>query len=67
MLWATGTAARLANRATLLSPDKANEFLAPAWTCTTGTLERDTSWRAEIPLPAGLSDTASWYRTQGWL
>jgi nucleoside-diphosphate-sugar epimerase len=59
--------ARLTGRATLLSPDKGQEFLAEAWTCTAARLERDTGWRARVGLSEGLAATASWYRKQGWL
>lgn len=66
-LWVTGTAARLAGRATLLSPDKANEFLAAAWTCSPAALECDTGWTAGFDLSAGLASTVAWYRKHGWL
>jgi len=66
-LWTVGSLASLAGRATVLSADKANEFLAPAWTCRADALERDTGWRAVTKLQAGLSRTATWYRAEGWL
>ncbi len=66
-LWIVGSLATLAGRATLLSLDKANEFLAPAWTCRADALARDAGWRAEVDLDAGLTRTAAWYRTEGWL
>jgi len=67
MLWAIGSIAHLAGRATVLSADKADEFLAPAWTCRPDALTRDTGWRAATDLSAGLQRTADWYRTEGWL
>ncbi len=67
LLWACGAAARLAGRATMLSRDKAGEILAEAWTCSSEDMERDTGWRAETPLAAGLRATADWYRGAGWL
>ncbi|HLB81471.1 MAG TPA: NAD(P)-dependent oxidoreductase [Gemmatimonadales bacterium] len=67
LLWAIGSVAHLAGRATLLSSDKAAEFLAPAWTCRPDALMRDTGWRAEVDLATGLRRTAEWYRTEGWL
>jgi nucleoside-diphosphate-sugar epimerase len=67
VLWATGTIAHIAGRATLLSADKGNEYLAPAWTCRSDALVRDTGWRAEIDLEAGLRRAANWYREVGWL
>jgi len=67
VLWAVGTLAHLAGRATLLSADKGNEYLAPAWTCRGDALTRDTGWRAEIELETGLRRAANWYREVGWL
>lgn len=66
-LWTIGTLAHLAGRATVLSADKANEFLAPAWTCRADALRRDTGWRARTDLEPGLHRTADWYRKQEWL
>lgn len=66
-LWMIGSLANLAGRATVLSADKANEFLAPAWTCRADALTRDTGWQARVDLETGLQRTAEWYRKQGWL
>jgi len=66
-LWAVGSLASLTGRATLLTLDKANEFLAPAWTCRSDALARDAGWRAETDLEPGLTRTAAWYRTEEWL
>ena len=67
MLWAIGSLAHLAGRATVLSADKADEFLAPAWTCRPDALMQDTGWRAATDLDTGLRRTADWYRAEGWL
>lgn len=67
LLWAVGSLAHLAGRATVLSSDKADEFLAPAWTCRPDALMRDTGWQAEMDLDSGLRRTATWYRAEGWL
>ncbi|HEY6223683.1 MAG TPA: NAD-dependent epimerase/dehydratase family protein [Gemmatimonadales bacterium] len=66
-LWTVGSLASLAGRATVLSAEKADEFLAPAWTCRPDALARDSGWRAATDLAAGLSRTAAWYRAEGWL
>lgn len=66
-LWSSGLLARALGRATLLSPDKAAELLAPAWTCSSEALARDAGWRAAIPLRQGLRETAEWYKAAGWL
>ncbi len=67
MLAASGGLARAVGRATVLSGDKVDEFLAEAWTCSPAALERDCGWCAETSLAAGLAETASWYATKGWL
>jgi len=67
VLWTVGSLVHLAGRATLLSADKANEFLAPAWTCRADALTRDTGWRAQTALETGLQRTADWYRSHGWI
>jgi nucleoside-diphosphate-sugar epimerase len=67
VLWAAGTLAHLMGRATLLSADKGNEYLAPAWTCRSDALTRDTGWHANIGLDVGLRRAATWYREVGWL
>jgi nucleoside-diphosphate-sugar epimerase len=66
-LWSIGSAAHLFGVSTVLSADKAHEFLAPAWTCTSDALARDTGWTATTPLMTGLARTAAWYQEQGWL
>jgi nucleoside-diphosphate-sugar epimerase len=63
----TGLTARLAGQPTILTPDKANEFLQPAWTGDPGPLIADTGWRPAHDLALGLQATEEWYRSQGWL
>ena len=67
VLWTVGTLAKLAGHATLLSADKSNEYLAPAWTCRSDALTRDTGWQAHVDLETGLRRAANWYREVGWL
>ena len=67
ILWTVGALANLAGRATLLSADKSEEYLAPAWTCRSDALTRDTGWHAQIELDTGLARAANWYREVGWL
>lgn len=67
LLWTIGSLAGLFGRATILTADKANEFLAPAWTCRADRLTRDTGWRAQTDLAAGLARAVTWYRTERWL
>ncbi|HEX5386297.1 MAG TPA: NAD(P)-dependent oxidoreductase [Gemmatimonadales bacterium] len=67
LLGVTGTAARIAGQATILTADKANEFFQAAWTADPGPLTRDTGWRARYELASGLADTYRWYCAAGWL
>ncbi|HYK82367.1 MAG TPA: NAD(P)-dependent oxidoreductase [Gemmatimonadales bacterium] len=67
LLWTVGSLAHLVGRATVLSADKAAEFLAPAWTCRPDALMRDTGWRPAVDLGSGLRRTAQWYEKEGWL
>jgi len=66
-LGVTGALARLAGRATLLTPDKAREFFAPAWTCDPAPLTAITGWKAEFDLARGAAATVAWYRERGLL
>ena len=63
----TAAFARVSRRPTLLTPDKANEFFAPAWTCDPTPLMTATGWRAEFDLAAGARATVAWYRASGRL
>jgi nucleoside-diphosphate-sugar epimerase len=63
----TGAGAGLAGQATLLTPDKANEFFQPAWTADPSPLIEETGWRPAHSLEEGLRRTAQWYRENGWL
>ena len=67
LLRVTETAARITGRVTLLTADKAHEFLTPAWAVDAGPLTRDTGWQAHIDLESGFRRTVAWYREQGWL
>jgi nucleoside-diphosphate-sugar epimerase len=66
-LGVTGTLARLTGRSTVLTPDKAKEFFAPAWTCDPTPLTAITGWQAEFDLARGAAATAAWYRKRGLL
>jgi nucleoside-diphosphate-sugar epimerase len=67
MLAVTGAAARLANRATILTADKGNELFQPAWTCDPAPLTEVTGWQAGHGLDAGIAASIAWYREAGWL
>lgn len=60
-------AAASRGRATIFNREKAREMLAPGWLCETEAAKRDLGFEGRIPLPAGLTGTAAWYRENGWL
>lgn len=60
-------AAALRGHATIFNREKVKELLAPGWLCETDGAKRDLGFEVRIPLPAGLTATAAWYREQGWL
>ena len=66
-LTTTGALARLFGKATVLNSDKANEFLAEAWTCSAAALRADTGWEATTPMAEGWRETVAWYRQHDWL
>lgn len=67
ILWLTDAAARLTRRSTLLSFDKAAEFLAPAWLADPAPLTQATDWSASHDFRSGAEVTVAWYRRAGWL
>lgn len=63
----TETVAGLIGKSTIFNRDKARELLAPGWLCETEQARRDFGFEAQIPLQAGLNETAKWYFENGWL
>jgi nucleoside-diphosphate-sugar epimerase len=59
--------ARLRDRRPALDRRKARDLARHSYTCDPGPTKRALEWRPEIPLPAGLRETARWYRDAGWL
>jgi len=59
--------AALRGQATIFNREKVQEMLAPGWLCETEGAKRDLGFAGRIPLPTGLTTTATWYREQGWL
>ena len=50
-----------------LTPDRAAYFCHPDWVASSGKMPPADLWRPQIATPFGLTDTANWYREQGWL
>jgi nucleoside-diphosphate-sugar epimerase len=66
-LWAIGAATSVLRKPSVVSPERAPEFFAPAWTCRSDALRADAGWQARVDLATGLGRTATWYRDTGWL
>ncbi|MCX7009505.1 MAG: NAD-dependent epimerase/dehydratase family protein [Kiritimatiellaeota bacterium] len=60
-------AARCTGRPTLLSRDKLNEFVQPAWVCSAARIHEELGFKPEYTLEQGLEETWQWYRKQHWL
>lgn len=50
-----------------LTPDRVAYFCHPDWTCSPSAQPPASLWRPETDTPAGLAETARWYRARGWL
>ena len=50
-----------------LTPDRAAYFSHPDWVADPAHAVPSALWAAQIPTEQGLADTATWYRTAGWL
>ena len=50
-----------------LTPDRAAYFSHPDWVADPARAVPSDLWSAQIPTEQGLADTATWYRSKGWL
>ncbi|MEX2582690.1 MAG: NAD-dependent epimerase/dehydratase family protein [Gemmatimonadota bacterium] len=64
---ATESFGRLAGRAVAFNREKAEEMLAPAWTCDLSDSEALLPPERATPLAVGIERTVRWYIRQGWL
>ncbi len=71
IFWLTGGAAeilaRIRRRSGILNWDKMREAMATGWECSDEKLRRELGYAPTTPLEQRFSDTAAWYREQGWL
>jgi len=61
------TLGRLAGSPKFMNYDKVRDVTAGSWSCENKKLKRETGFRLPIPLTQRLSQTARWYRNEGWL
>jgi hypothetical protein len=50
-----------------LTPDRVDYFCHPDWVADAGRRPPANLWQPQVATPAGLAETAGWYRAQGWL
>lgn len=58
---------RLRGAKAKLTPDRARYMSHPDWTADPNHRPPSTLWRAQVPTPQGLAQTAAWYRANGLL
>jgi nucleoside-diphosphate-sugar epimerase len=51
----------------LLTPDRVRDLAQPDWSCEATRARVELGYEPSVPLPAGVRETAAWYRAHGWL
>ena len=54
-------------RGVVFNREKAEEMLAPSWTCDLSGSEALLAPTGATPLATGIAETVRWYTRQGWL
>ena len=60
-------AAALLGKTPVLNRDKVTDLSQRGWACSVERARRELGYRQQVPLTEGLSETAEWYKKQGWL
>ena len=50
-----------------LTPDRISYLTHPDWTCDPDKAPPSSLWTPQVETPRGLTETAEWYRREGWL
>ena len=62
-----GCAARCTGRPAFFDRDRFNDFLQPAWTCSSAKIRADLGFAPRYTLEQGLEETYRWYKEHHWL
>jgi nucleoside-diphosphate-sugar epimerase len=65
--YASETVSKLLNQAPKLDRRRAKSLAYYTYTCDTTPFKEAFGWQARISLQDGLTETAKWYKQQGWL
>jgi len=65
-LAAEGLAAIL-NKPPVINRDKVTDLSQNSWVCSVDRAVRELGYKQKVQLREGLSETANWYRQEGWL
>ncbi len=60
-------AARLARVKPLLTPERIRDFCERDWTCDDSLARAELGYTSQVNIEEGMSQTAKWYRDQGWI
>lgn len=61
------TVSRLTGKKVLLTEERVLNLRQPDWSCDDGRARRELGYAPAIDLTSGFTETAAWYREQGWL
>lgn len=64
---ASCTVARLTAAKPLLTSERVRNMAQAAWICDDGKARRELGYAPSIGLHEGMTETARWYRSQGWM
>lgn len=67
MSWISDVAAFLRRRPSFFSSDKMREMRASEWLCSAQRASAEFGFRQRIALTQGLTQTAAWYKSEGWI
>jgi nucleoside-diphosphate-sugar epimerase len=64
---ASRAAARIAGRKPLLTPERIRDFSQLNWTCDDSRARQELGYTHMMDIENGMTQTAKWYRENGWI